>query len=76
MLYSYQQKNDGYTILEVTPSQIISDTLDKSKDVKLLDDFEPLAQIQSDIYVLSVAENSSIKDYDDLIAKENQAHCQ
>ena len=69
MLYSYQQKNDGYTILEVTPSQIISDTLDKSKDVKLLDDFEPLAQIQSDIYVLSVAENSSIKDYDDLIAK-------
>lgn len=69
MLHTYQQKNDGYNILEITPSQVIADNLDKSKDIKLLDDFEPLAQIQSDIYVLSVSKDSPIKDYDDLIAK-------
>lgn len=69
MLHTYQQKNDGYNILEITPSQVIADNLDKSKDIKLLDDFEPLAQIQSDIYVLSVSKDSPIKGYDDLIEK-------
>ncbi|RIN49886.1 hypothetical protein BU052_13875, partial [Staphylococcus simulans] len=69
MLYTYQQKNDGYNVLEITPSQVIADNLDKSEKVKLLDDFEPLVQIQSDIYVLSVAEDSPIKNYDELIEK-------
>ncbi|GGI02974.1 Bug family tripartite tricarboxylate transporter substrate binding protein [Mammaliicoccus vitulinus] len=69
MLHTYQQNNDGYNILEITPSQVISDNLNKSKEVKLLDDFEPLAQIQSDIYVLSVSQDSPIKNYDDLIEK-------
>ncbi|MEB6171233.1 tripartite tricarboxylate transporter substrate binding protein [Staphylococcus pseudoxylosus] len=69
MLYTYQQNNDGYNVLEITPSQVIADNLDKSNKVKLLDDFEPLVQIQSDIYVLSVAEDSPIKNYDELIEK-------
>lgn len=69
MLYAYQQDSDGYTVFEVTPSHIIGDVLGKGKDIKILDDFEPLAQIQSDVYVLSVSENSDIKNYDDLIEK-------
>lgn len=72
MLYSHQQKNDGYNMLEVTPSQVISDTLDKSKDIKLLEDFEPLAQIQNDIYVISVAQDSPIKSYEDLVEKSKK----
>ncbi|WP_323703711.1 tripartite tricarboxylate transporter substrate binding protein [Mammaliicoccus sp. Dog046] len=72
MLYSYQQNNDGYNILEVTPSQVISDTLDKSEDIKLLDEFEPLAQIQNDIYVISVAQDSPIKSYEDLVEKSKK----
>src|SRR5699024_2780024 len=69
MLYAYQKKNDGYTVMEVTPSHVIADILGKGKDIKFLDDFEPLAHIQSDIYILSVSENSDIEDYDDLIEK-------
>lgn len=72
MLYTYQQNSDGYNVLEITPSQVIADNLDKSDKVKLQDDFEPLAQIQSDIYVLSVAKDSPIKDYDELIKKGKQ----
>ncbi|UFJ40303.1 tripartite tricarboxylate transporter substrate binding protein [Brevibacillus humidisoli] len=67
MVYAHGQKNDGYTILEITPSHVIADVLGKGKDVKLMEDFEPLVRIQSDIYVLSVPANSSIKDFDDLI---------
>lgn len=69
MLHAYKQNSDGYTILEITPSHVIADVLGKGKDIKLLEDFEPLAQIQSDIYILSVAANSDIKDFDDLIKK-------
>ena len=69
MLHAYKQEADGYTILEITPSHIIADVLGKGKDIKLLEDFEPLAHIQSDIYILSVAEGSDIQNYDDLIEK-------
>ena len=69
MLHAYKQDNDGYTIMEVTPSHIIGDVLEKGKDIKFLDEFEPLAQIQSDVYVLSVSNNSDIKNYEDLIEK-------
>ncbi len=73
MLHAYKQKNDGYTIMEITPSHVIADVLGKGKDIKLLEDFEPLAHIQSDIYVLSVAADSDIKDYDDLIKKGKES---
>lgn len=69
MLYADKQDNDGYTVMEVTPSHVIADVLGKGKDLKFLDEFEPLGHIQSDIYVLSVANDSDIKDYDDLIKK-------
>ncbi|MCC3648486.1 tripartite tricarboxylate transporter substrate binding protein [Cytobacillus oceanisediminis] len=67
MVYAHGQANDGYTVLEVTPSHVIADVLGKGKDMKFLEDFEPLARIQSDIYVLSVPENSEIKSFDDLV---------
>src|SRR5699024_9754461 len=73
MAHDYKQDNDGYTILEITPSHVISDVLGKGKDIELLEDFEPLAHIQSDIYVLSVAANSDIQDYDDLIKKGKES---
>lgn len=69
MLYADQQKNDGYTVLEVTPSHVISDILGKGGDKKFSEEFEPLAHIQSDIYILSVPENSNIENYEDLIEK-------
>lgn len=67
MVYAHGQTNDGYTILEVTPSHVIADVLGKGKDMKFLEDFEPLARIQEDIYVLSVPENSEIKNFDELL---------
>ncbi|HLR51834.1 MAG TPA: tripartite tricarboxylate transporter substrate binding protein [Candidatus Avamphibacillus sp.] len=69
MLHAYKQDSDGYTVLEITPSHVIADVLGRGKDIKILEDFEPIAHIQSDIYVLSVAKNSDIKSYDDLIKK-------
>ncbi|WP_134704591.1 tripartite tricarboxylate transporter substrate binding protein [Ammoniphilus sp. YIM 78166] len=69
MVHAYKQKNDGYTLLAVTPSHVISDVLGKSKDVQLMEDFEPLARIQSDIYLLSVPAGSPIKDFDDMLQK-------
>ncbi|WP_423408938.1 Bug family tripartite tricarboxylate transporter substrate binding protein [Heyndrickxia sp. MSNUG] len=67
MVYAHGQSNDGYTVLEVTPSHVIADVLGKGKNMKFLEDFEPLARIQEDIYVLSVTANSQIKDFDDLL---------
>lgn len=67
MLYAHGQNNDGYTILEITPSHVIADVLEKSDKVKLLKDFEPIARIQEDIYVLSVHEDSEINDFDELL---------
>lgn len=74
MLYAAQQKNDGYTVLEITPSHVIADALEKSKEVKLMEDFEPLARIQSDIYILCVPENSKFKSFEQLVeyGKENE----
>lgn len=67
MMHAYQQKNDGYTILEITPSHVIADVLGKSKNVKLMENFDPLIRVQSDIYVLSVPSGSNIADFDDLL---------
>ncbi|MFT0800945.1 tripartite tricarboxylate transporter substrate binding protein [Bacillus swezeyi] len=67
MVYVHGQANDGYTVLEVTPSHVIADVLGKGEDMKFLEDFEPLARIQLDIYVLSVPANSEIKSFDQLV---------
>lgn len=69
MMHAHKQPNDGYTILEITPSHVIADVLGKGKNVKLLEDFEPLAHIQSDIYVLSVNVKSPIESFEDLIER-------
>lgn len=67
MVYAHGQKNDGYTILQITPSHVIADVLGKGKDIKLMTEFEPLAQIQSDIYVLSVPAKSPYNSFEDLV---------
>lgn len=74
MVYAYGQANDGYTVLEVTPSHVIADVLGKGKDMRFLEDFEPIARIQEDIYVLSVPANSEIDDFNELleIGKEKE----
>ncbi len=74
MVYAHGQSNDGYTVLEVTPSHVIADVLGKSKNMKFLEEFEPIARIQEDIYVLSVPANSQIDSFDKLleIGKEKE----
>ncbi len=67
MVYAYQQPADGYTLFEVTPSMVIADALEVSSDVKFMDDFEPLARIQSDIYVLCLPEESQFTSFEDLV---------
>ncbi|ARI78790.1 Bug family tripartite tricarboxylate transporter substrate binding protein [Halobacillus mangrovi] len=73
MIYAEKQANDGYTVLEVTPSHVISDVLERGKGVELQQDFEPLVRIQSDIYILSVPIDSKINNFEELIesSKEN-----
>ena len=67
LLYAAQQPNDGYTLLEVTPSQVIADALEKSPEVKLMRDFEPLARIQSDIYILGVPKSSRFGSFQEMV---------
>ncbi|MCF7362058.1 tripartite tricarboxylate transporter substrate binding protein [Vibrio sp. A1-b2] len=67
MVYAAQQPSDGYTILEVTPSMVIADALGVSKAVKFMRDFEPLARIQSDVYVLCLPENSKFASFEELV---------
>lgn len=67
MIYAHSQENDGYTLLEVTPSHVIADVLETGKNVKFLDEFEPIARVQSDIYILSVPGKSEFKSFDQLV---------
>jgi len=73
MVYAAQKPADGYTVLEVTPSMVIADALDVSDAVKFMRDFEPLARIQSDIYVLCLPEESPFNSFEDLV-KYGQTH--
>src|SRR6056297_1095366 len=65
MIHAFQQENDGYTLLEVTPSHVIADVLNSSDDVKFLEDFEPLARIQQDLYILSVPAESRFNSFEE-----------
>lgn len=58
MLHAASQPPDGYTILEITPSHVIADVLQRSSKTVLLQDFAPLALLQKDHYILS-AKNSA-----------------
>lgn len=67
MVYAAQKPNDGYTVLEVTPSMVIADALEVSDAIKFMEDFEPLARIQSDIYVLCLPAESKFESFEDLV---------
>ncbi len=67
MTYAFQQANDGYTVLEITPSHVIADVMEVSQDIKLLEDFEPLTRIQSDTYVISVPKSSEYKTFEEIV---------
>jgi len=73
MVYAFSQPNDGYTVLSITPSHIIADVMDRSP-VKLLESFEPLCRIQSDIYIISVSKGSKFQSFEGLVAygRENE----
>lgn len=66
MVYAAQQKNNGYTLLEITPSHVIADVLGTAP-VKLMRDFEPLARIQSDMYILGVQKNSKFQNFKEMV---------
>ena len=68
MVYAAKQRADGYSILSITPSHIISDVLVRAGKITLLGDFEPLARIQSDIYVLCATKGSNYTTFKDLVA--------
>lgn len=73
MVYAFSQRADGYTLLEVTPSHIIADVMNRGK-VKLQEHFEPLARIQSDIYIVGVAKGSKFQQFADIVeyGQENE----
>lgn len=60
MIQASRRAPDGYTILEITPSHVISDVLNRS-EIRLRENFDPLALIQKDYYLLlSKAGQSSL----------------
>ena len=67
MVYAAKQRPDGYSILSITPSHIISDVLVRAGKITLPGDFEPLARIQSDIYVLCSTKGSSFSTFKELV---------
>lgn len=73
MVYAAQQKANGYTILEITPSHVIADVLGTAP-IKLMRDFEPLARIQSDMYILGVQKNSKFQSFKEMVeyGKQNE----
>lgn len=74
LVYTAKKKADGYTIMTITPSHIISDVLSRAGKTKLLTDFDMLGRIQSDLYVLCVTEKSNFKTFEDLVeyARKNE----
>jgi tripartite-type tricarboxylate transporter receptor subunit TctC len=51
MIETANSAPDGYSILEITPSHIISDVLHRS-EIQLREAFDPLALVQKDYYLL------------------------
>lgn len=74
MVYAAKQRPDGYSVLSITPSHIISDVMNRAGKIKLLEDFEHLARIQSDIYVLCSTKGSNLTSFKELVehAKQNE----
>ncbi len=74
MVYAAKQRPNGYSILSITPSHIISDALNRAGKIRLMDDFEHLARIQSDIYVLCATKGSNFGTFKELVshAQDNE----
>ncbi len=72
MSYVYNAPADGYTILEITPSLLISEALKKSS-ISFRENFEPLLRVQADVQVIGVSAKSPFKTFEELrnYAKEN-----
>jgi putative tricarboxylic transport membrane protein len=70
--YVYNQPADGYTILAITPSLIISEVLQKSS-IKFRANFDPLISVMKDIVVVGVSSKSQFKNAKSLLdyAKQN-----
>lgn len=66
LTYAARKKPDGYTLMTITPSHIISDVLGRAGKTTLLGEFDMIARIQSDLYVLCVTKNSKFTTFDEL----------
>lgn len=81
--YVYEQLADGYTIMEVTPSLLLSELqilqrIEQRKaktatpvittDVIFRDEFEPLLKVQADIQLFGVSPNSRFESIDEMIS--------
>ena len=65
MMFARSQPADGYTILEITPSLLIKELLEKTN---FRANFEPLLKVQNDLQLFGVSKNSPYKTLDALIA--------
>ena len=66
MVYAKNMPNDGYTILQITPSHAIATALGRP-NADLLNDFIPIANFQQDIVCFGVAKDSPIQNLDEMI---------
>jgi tripartite-type tricarboxylate transporter receptor subunit TctC len=66
MTYVYNQPADGYSILAITPSLIISESLGKSS-IKFRANFDPLISLVKDIVVMGVSSKTQFKDIKSLL---------
>ncbi len=72
MLYAASLPPDGYTILEITPSHIIADVLDRSPKLRLMDTFKPLALVQNDYYVLFANNSPDVMGLAELLDRSSE----
>lgn len=72
MVYVKNAPNDGYTILQITPSHAIATAVGRP-NADLIGDFEPIANFQVDIVCFGVAKDSPIQNLEDMLdyAKAN-----
>lgn len=64
--YVYNAPADGYTILEITPSLIISEVLKKSP-VSFSENFEPLLKVQADVQLIGVTAKSRFQTFAEMV---------
>ncbi|MCG8336033.1 MAG: hypothetical protein MJE63_16080 [Proteobacteria bacterium] len=73
MLAAARKAPDGYTILQITPSHIISDVLNRS-EIRLRETFDPLALIQRDFYLLLRGTKKAGPSIHTILSRENDTY--